>query len=538
MFDVFAKRSCACLAPAAASVILPYLAGPRTRRVVHGEPPAGGQSISMHGASSWAPRHLIPRIAYVYSSARSGGFDDKYQIEEEIAQGAFGIVYKARVRGTDRVRAVKKIEKANMQGVAKSEVNSLLNLDHPHIVKFIRSYDCGSHVYLVFELCTGPSLHDVIVDSMNSNEGRMTERDASVVLRHMLKAVKCCHGHFVGHYDIKPDNFMYRTPERTNLKMIDLGLSSGFFLGSDTVKGTSEYIAPECWRGIYGPEADVWSCGVVLFSMLSGMVLFPNDCTDNDIDKLVHDRRWLLEQLEEVSTIISSEAHSLLKQMLLPDRHMRITVSEALQHPFVVASYCHDLHDSQRQNEARAVLEHFQHDFRCFAAQPMLVRAALMLAAHLVSHDQDAMYSHRLAFRMLDKAGNGELSVDAIEQALKFYGVGVSEDLNDLFKLVDADRDGYISFMDFLSATLPAEVRCNQSYFVAIFEFFDKNSDGHIDAEDLVDALGYKKPSEVEDCAAAMEEVCPKQLRLSRKQFMDLICGEKSAAIWKPMITF
>merc|ERR1719359_1122938 len=100
----------------------------------------------------------------------------------------------------------------------------------------------------------------------------MTEHDAAVALRHMLKALKCCHGKFMGHYDIKPENFMFGTPKRTNLKMIDLGSSSRFASESNIVKGTYDYMAPEVYRGIYGPEADVWSCGVCLFVMLTGTV--------------------------------------------------------------------------------------------------------------------------------------------------------------------------------------------------------------------------------------------------------------------------
>merc|ERR1712118_653014 len=116
----------------------------------------------------------------------------------------------------------------------------------------------------------GPDLFDTIRESINSTEGRMSEYDVAVALRHILKALKCCHAEFMGHYDIKPENFKYETPERANLKMIDLGMSSGFALKSNTVKGSAEYMAPEIYQRIYGPEADVWSCGVVLFVMLTG----------------------------------------------------------------------------------------------------------------------------------------------------------------------------------------------------------------------------------------------------------------------------
>merc|ERR1712137_139442 len=98
----------------------------------------------------------------------------------------------------------------------------------------------------------------------------MNEQEAGVAMRHMLKAVQCCHSRYLGHYDIKPENFMYVTPRMVRLKMIDFGLSSGFKRGVKEFRGTPHYTAPEVWKGIYGPEADIWSCGVILYFMATG----------------------------------------------------------------------------------------------------------------------------------------------------------------------------------------------------------------------------------------------------------------------------
>eukprot|EP00746_Dinoflagellata_sp_MGD_P142582 gnl/MRDRNA2_/MRDRNA2_75522_c0_seq1.p1 gnl/MRDRNA2_/MRDRNA2_75522_c0~~gnl/MRDRNA2_/MRDRNA2_75522_c0_seq1.p1 ORF type:complete len:720 (+),score=88.83 gnl/MRDRNA2_/MRDRNA2_75522_c0_seq1:59-2161(+) len=486
------------------------------------------KSTSISGGKA-APLHLIPNVDHVYQNLGSGGFHEAYDIEGEIGQGSFGIVYKARSRGPSRVlRAVKKIDKSKVKLEAlKNEINSLLNLDHPHIVKLIRYYDEARHLHLIFELCTGPNLHEVIEEGMRSRRGCMNERDIAVALRHMLKALRCCHGQYLGHYDIKPENFMYRTPERTNLKMIDLGMSSGFTLGSNSLKGTYDYMAPEIYRGIYGPEADVWSCGVVLFAMLTGVPFFHSN-SRQEIEQFLNDRRRVLERVKWASRQgISVETYGLLRQMLMLDRHMRITVGEAIRHPFIAESYTRDLHDDSRKNDAMMVLEGLQDSFSNLSVQPMLTRATLMLTAHLVAHDQNAMSAERLAFRMLDRAGNGELSLDALEQSLEFYNVCVTQDMSDLFLLVDTDGDGYISFMDFLSVTLPPSVRSDETNFHGPFKFFDTNDDGFIDAADLINALGYTTWQEVQTCHDAIREVCsgPGPYRLSFKQFLQLLQG-------------
>eukprot|EP00972_Heterocapsa_arctica_P110679 16295825-Heterocapsa_arctica.AAC.1 len=72
----------------------------------------------------------------------------------------------------------------------------------------------------------------------------MSEFDASLALRHMLKALQCCHSHYRGHYDIKPENFMYASKDLNNLQMVDLGMSSGFDVQTRQIKGTATYMAP------------------------------------------------------------------------------------------------------------------------------------------------------------------------------------------------------------------------------------------------------------------------------------------------------
>lgn len=504
------------VAPATSAVVPLLWTEPQKRRVLRG---------MLTICADTSPKVLSPRIDEVYKNWGRGGFHKKYEIQTEIGQGAYGTVYRARGRGTQIYRAVKEIDKIKIHvDDLKNEINALLDLDHPHIVKLIRYYDEEAHFYLVFELCTGPDLFDAIAESMESSQGRMTEYDASVALRHMLKALKCCHNHFMGHYDIKPENFMYRSANCYNLKMIDLGMSSGFSLKSKSVRGTSEYMAPEIYRRLYGPEADVWSCGVVLFMMLTGSEFYPSKDAE-EMARLVNDRQWLSERVKWASDQgISSEAHSLLKSMLRIDRFMRITVAEALKHPFVLNNItAKPLHDTKLRSEARAVLNRFQDNLRSFSKLPMLTRATLVLTAHFVTNNQEPGAPCRLAFRKLDMRGNGELSVDALQEALEAHNVHVGEDIGDLFKIVDFDNNGYLSYVEFLSVTLPSCVFTDNVNFHESFNFFDGNGDGFIDAGDLAEALGYKTDAEIEICRDAMREVCPAPYCLSRSEFLRLV---------------
>ena len=128
-------------------------------------------------------------VSGTHSTGR--GFEDHYDIQDQIGYGGFGVVYKAKLKGSDIVRAVKVIDKKDCDiTLMENEVQSLLTLDHPHIVKLIRAYDTETHLNLVFELCEGPDLFDVLVEASTSKKRRMDEADVSVALRHMLKGMR------------------------------------------------------------------------------------------------------------------------------------------------------------------------------------------------------------------------------------------------------------------------------------------------------------------------------------------------------------
>lgn len=495
------------IAPAAASaaVLLPFSAS-HERSAFYKAP-----SHCADGSDAKPlPRHLIRKPETLHKFWSRGSFEDRYQIEDQIGLGAFGVVYKARLRGTDTHRAVKIIKKFSNtdEAMLQNEIMQGIYLDHPHIVKLIRYFDEPKRVLLVFELCTGPDLGEALLEACKSKQHHMSEYDAAIATRHMLKALNACHGRYVGHYDVKPRNFMYRSTDRTNLKMIDMGLSSGFDLKTSQLKGTYDYLAPEIYRGITGPEADVWACGVIFFTMLTGEPFFTgDDDSEEALKRLTHDRQFLRGRLDFAKEHgISADAHSLLSQMLMQDRHLRITVARALEHPLIVASYATELHDPVQQKKAFAVLEGLEGKFRELSAQPILKRAAKLLMAHIVGQLDD-MYSQRLAFRWLDHAGNGELSIGAFEIALGKLNVEIPGDIDSLFSKIDNDGDGYITFLDICAATMTLGTRKDEANIKAMFKLLDRNGDGFIDAADLIEALGCQSAEEIETCRDALEEI-------------------------------
>lgn len=212
-----------------------------------------------------------------------------------------------------------------------------MSVTHPNIVNTYDVFDSPSVLHLVLEMMKGGELFDVIAD-----KGRLSEQQASQVMRDIITGVEYLHACDVVHCDIKPENILVKTKEHWPLevKLCDFGLSN--FIdravansnGTDNTMqsqiGTPGYVAPEVVRReAYGPPVDLWSCGVVLYVMLSGRMPFYGK-NDVEILRRTADARYSFPDREWAS--ISDGAKSLVKALLQADPTKRLTARAALQH--------------------------------------------------------------------------------------------------------------------------------------------------------------------------------------------------------------
>lgn len=188
--------------------------------------------------------------------------------------------------------------------------------------------------FLSQELCSGGELFDSIVD-----RGHYCERDAAAMTRTIVRVVAHCHSLGVVHRDLKPENFLLASKqgEPTGdgggddsgavLKATDFGLSAFYRPGqvfSDVV-GSAYYVAPEVLRRSYGKEADIWSCGVVLYIMLSGVPPFWGETEQQIFDCIL---KGDLDLASDPWPKISESAKDCVRRMLNPDPKKRATADE------------------------------------------------------------------------------------------------------------------------------------------------------------------------------------------------------------------
>lgn len=200
--------------------------------------------------------------------------ETEYVVGEVLGKGAFGVVRRVQDRSSGAVRACKTISKARLvtpQDVAdmRREVE-ILHLLTPHatLASLIGVYEDRNNVHLVMEYCAGGELFDRII-----NKGFLSEAMAARYFRSMVEMVHHCHSCGVMHRDIKPENFLLSdATDNANLLACDFGLGAFYHPGDvlTSLVGSPYYVAPEVLRRSYGPAADIWSLGVVLYILLCG----------------------------------------------------------------------------------------------------------------------------------------------------------------------------------------------------------------------------------------------------------------------------
>ncbi|XP_010180600.1 PREDICTED: serine/threonine-protein kinase MARK1 isoform X5 [Mesitornis unicolor] len=180
-------------------------------------------------------------------------------------------------------------------------------LNHPNIVKLFEVIETEKTLYLVMEYASGGEVFDYLVA-----HGRMKEKEARAKFRQIVSAVQYCHQKCIVHRDLKAENLLLDAD--MNIKIADFGFSNEFTVGNklDTFCGSPPYAAPELFQGkkYDGPEVDVWSLGVILYTLVSGSLPF-------DGQNLKELRERVLRGKYRIPFYMSTDCENLLKKLLV-----------------------------------------------------------------------------------------------------------------------------------------------------------------------------------------------------------------------------
>lgn len=446
----------------------------------------------------------IPRR--VAESCIEGSPDEKYDLGKQLGKGTYGLVFLATDKKQQQKRAIKIIEKAKVKGnieFMKIEIQNLIQLDHPHILKLYEFYNSPESLYLVTDHCSGGELYARIVRTRD-DRGSIPEDWVAEVMKQLMLAINHIHARGIMHLDLKSQNIMlmpcletkqhfdrpgedgnslFSFLERPHIMVIDLGVAMifqpGNFKGGHPM-GTPATMAPEVWRGEITPQADVFSSGCVFFELLSlemPWTIKYKGSKQHVIDFWSTHPRAAWEKLRSGG----QDARALLQKMLHQERKHRITAPECLSSSFLEEA------SRQRKNQNGAEQDSREQLIRRLTTvhhrDGLYKSIALIVAKEWPPNE---MPSFKRLFTELDVSNTGVLSERQLAQHFTNLGeVDSSAAQRAAAAMNMSQNKAAVDWTEFVAACIDLSKPHFQPAIWNIFKAADRDGDGLLSAKDI-----------------------------------------------------
>lgn len=409
-------------------------------------------------------------------------FQEVYIMGCLLSTGSYGELRKATHRSSKEERAVKIFRKdvASYKGGShvKQEIEILKTIDHPNIIKIFEFFEEPKKLFVVMEHCKGGELFEEILKRQF-----FSEYQACSIVKQLLSAVAYIHSISIIHRDLKPDNILLEEKEDLmSIKLVDFAAAT-VYNKSTLLKGllgTAYYIAPEVLTGTYDEKCDMWSCGVIVFILLSG---YPPFDGKNEQDILESVKLGEFSFGESIWNSISEESKDLIQKLLCP-AETRLSAAEALNHPWI-KKYGESIKvKSESIQTALNNLRGFHNSNK--------IRDAVR--TYITTHCLNSQDIKELkeVFKAIDINGDGKLSADELLKHFELHmgSDHAHEEVLKIMEQVDTDNNGFIDYTEFLKATLNQKTVMSSENLRKAFDLFDKDLSGSISAEELKKVLG------------------------------------------------
>ena len=438
--------------------------------------------------SSPTKQQIVAIDSNVFVSRGAVNPENTYIKEKIVGKGSYGVVYLVKHKQLHRYFAMKIIKKKTKsksdEEELMNEINILKKLDHPNILKINDFYSLKNEYTLITEYCQEGELFNEIRAYAPFNEAI-----AGYYMKQILTAVCYCHGMNVLHRDLKPENILIVKRAKNGchpIKIIDFGTAKVFSKGKNEnlLIGSSYYIAPEVLSRNYTEKCDLWSCGVIMYILLTGRPPFGGN---NDEEIIGRIKKGKYDLSKYPWGVISAEAKDLIKRLIEPNPSLRLNAEDALHHPWfelkkmkAIDKIINNL-DSVSAHKLVNNLKHYKAD--------NALRCAVI--AYLVHNNTQLAQAHDAIklFNKIDTNGDGKIVKEELYNGLQAYlkleGDELRNEVDIIFNNIDSDHNGYIEYEEFIRAAIDKEYFLNDSFLKFAFNYFDMDRSGLITLDEV-----------------------------------------------------
>ena len=417
-----------------------------------------------------------------------------YNVLKSIGEGAYGEVFRIQNLNNGNIYACKRINKEEvrkkgMQNALKEEIKLLRLTDHPNIIKLYEVYADEQHYNLITEECTGGSFFDRIkYKSMHKN--MYNEKEAAKIFKQILEAVFYLHSHSICHRDIKPENLLFASIDsNASIKLIDFGFATQYSADNHTfhdIAGSINYMAPEIINKNYTELCDEWSCGVILYFMLSGRRPFDAATASKIKEKVLKiDYHFNHTEFED----ISEDAINLIKSILVPE-NKRPTVGQILESKWVKEF-------APEEKEGNLTIN--WNSVNRYSKLNLLQKSILNFTAFHLTEENTKKINQM--FKDLDKDSDGVISIEEFKDNIKktpYKDTFSEEEIDKLFEEIDVDKNGLINYTELLSALIDRDKFIKLEQIKECFKAYDTDNSGKISVNELKEILADAESEEQE----------------------------------------
>ena len=403
-----------------------------------------------------------------------------------IGEGTFANVYQVINLHTGAICAMKVIKKKI--ACSKEEGNKIGNeitilraTDHPNIIKIFGFYANQKEFSIVTELCQMGQLLEEIM-----HNGPFNEKHSAYILYQILSAVNYCHKMKIIHRDLKPENILITDRDEDgfiNVKICDFGTAKICEAGTreKILVGSPYFMAPEVLKEEeYNEKCDIWSCGVIMYILLSQRPPFGGR-NEDEIKRNVEN--GIYDLISPPFNNFSRSCIDLIKKLLTIDPQERISAEEALNHQWFKENESKELYNKIKDKK---ISEDLLENLKSYKKVSVIQETALAYLVHHFPHIKDVVNACKL-FNQIDHSGDGKISKEELYKGLSslYQSPTLKKDVDEIYKNIDMDNNGYIGYEEFVRGAVNKEYFIQPNVLKFAFRYFDKDNSGEITFEEI-----------------------------------------------------